>query len=388
MTQPKPQLKPIKETISSETKQHASFLDQIVEEQARERAKTAELYKPVMSADEFGERDKMVTFVVEKIMKEGVHYGWVPGTKPTEEQLKKLKQGEYFPKPMLFKAGAQLINSYFGYVPDYEVLIQDEDWLGEQHKGEMFFYYLYKCRLYKGASKVGEGIGSSNAWETKYRYRNEERVCTSCGVAAIIKGKAEYGGGWLCWNKKGGCGAKYTEGDPAIEGQKTGKVANPDMGEVVNVLQKQGTKRAYVEATLTALGLSGRFGQDMADTEEDKDLRTLEQRAADKKEAPAKLDIPPQIQHILDNLGKPGYMGQGLTFMKRNLEDVLGADVGTVRYRELIAKHNVTKGCKIANVHNCIVELWQVTEFEKEARENAPLSEDEVPGMEPEGARS
>jgi hypothetical protein len=37
-------------------------------------------------------------------------------------------------------------------------------------------------------------------------------VCPVCGKDAVIKGKAEYGGGWLCFGKKGGCGAKWPEG--------------------------------------------------------------------------------------------------------------------------------------------------------------------------------
>lgn len=39
-------------------------------------------------------------------------------------------------------------------------------------------------------------------------------ACPKCGVVgAIIKGKAEYGGGWLCFKKKKGCGAKLTKED-------------------------------------------------------------------------------------------------------------------------------------------------------------------------------
>ena len=36
--------------------------------------------------------------------------------------------------------------------------------------------------------------------------------CPVCGKRAIIKGREEYGGGWLCFNKRGGCGAKWPEG--------------------------------------------------------------------------------------------------------------------------------------------------------------------------------
>lgn len=36
--------------------------------------------------------------------------------------------------------------------------------------------------------------------------------CPECGKAsAVIKGKVEYGGGWLCFGKKGGCGAKWQD---------------------------------------------------------------------------------------------------------------------------------------------------------------------------------
>lgn len=48
--------------------------------------------------------------------------------------------------------------------------------------------------------------------------------CPHCGaVGAIIQGKPEYGGGWLCYKKKGGCGAKY-EVDPR---SPTSNVDNP-----------------------------------------------------------------------------------------------------------------------------------------------------------------
>lgn len=43
-------------------------------------------------------------------------------------------------------------------------------------------------------------------------------VCPICGVSAIIQGKAEYGGGWLCFKKRGGCGAKWPEGTTPTAG--------------------------------------------------------------------------------------------------------------------------------------------------------------------------
>jgi hypothetical protein len=50
--------------------------------------------------------------------------------------------------------------------------------------------------------------------------RNEPS-CPACGKkGAIIKGKAEYGGGYLCFAKKGGCGAKFKDlPKQVLEGQ-------------------------------------------------------------------------------------------------------------------------------------------------------------------------
>jgi hypothetical protein len=40
-----------------------------------------------------------------------------------------------------------------------------------------------------------------------------KQVCPACGkVGTVIKGSAQYGGGWLCWKKRDGCGTKWPEG--------------------------------------------------------------------------------------------------------------------------------------------------------------------------------
>lgn len=48
--------------------------------------------------------------------------------------------------------------------------------------------------------------GSSRAARTE----TKRPACPQCGkTAAVIKGKEEFGGGWLCFAKKGGCGARW-----------------------------------------------------------------------------------------------------------------------------------------------------------------------------------
>ena len=35
-----------------------------------------------------------------------------------------------------------------------------------------------------------------------------------------MKGKPEYGGGWICFKRRGGCGAKFADDDASIIGQQ------------------------------------------------------------------------------------------------------------------------------------------------------------------------
>lgn len=187
--------------------------------------------------------------LIDGIMKSGVDFGVIPGSS----------------KPTLLKAGAEKATSFFGLFPrfvDAEVI---NDWTGEQHGGEPFFFYRRTCNLWRGDVLVASVDGSCNSWEKKYRYRGGERVCPNCGKATIIKGKAEYGGGWLCFAKKGGCGTKFEDTDTAITGQEIGQVKNPDVSDLVNTILKMADKRALVAATLIATGLSEYFTQDIED---------------------------------------------------------------------------------------------------------------------------
>ncbi len=41
--------------------------------------------------------------------------------------------------------------------------------------------------------------------------RAKFQTCPECGEAAVIRGKEEYGGGFVCWKKQGGCGRKFQD---------------------------------------------------------------------------------------------------------------------------------------------------------------------------------
>lgn len=210
---------------------------------------------PALTLDQAIERrDKFVQFV-QAIMKPDVDFGVIPGTGT---------------KAVLLKPGAEKLNTFFGLSAQYVSLEKIEDWSGAAHGGEPLFYYQYRCILSKNGYPLGEGIGSCNSRESKYRYRKSDRACPQCGAGAIIKGKAEWGGGWLCFAKKGGCGAKFKAGDAAIESQQTGRVINPDVADQVNTIDKMAQKRAYVAATLNAVNASEFFTQDLEDVIEDR----------------------------------------------------------------------------------------------------------------------
>jgi hypothetical protein len=186
-------------------------------------------------------------------------------SKPADEQKgTPAKDGDYgtvpgIAKPFLFKSGAEKIAALFGYAPVYVTLEKVEDF----GSANGFFFYRYRCDLISKKSGVvmGSGIGSCNSKEDRYRWTNTDRVCPNCGKSAIIKGRTEYGGGWLCFAKKGGCGNKWPDGAKEIEGQSTERVER-EAFSLVNTIDKMAQKRALVAAVLIGTGTSALFTQD------------------------------------------------------------------------------------------------------------------------------
>lgn len=59
---------------------------------------------------------------------------------------------------------------------------------------------------------------SGNTAEINRRERESLPACPKCGeTKAVIRGKAEYGGGFVCFSKKEGCGHKWQPGDAEPE---------------------------------------------------------------------------------------------------------------------------------------------------------------------------
>lgn len=199
----------------------------------------------IMALDAIGRRaaiDELVnkTLLVQEAMKavmhEGEHFGKIPGC------------GD---KPALLKAGAEKLGMTFRLKASFEV---DERQLPNNHRE-----YSVKCILSDG----NMGVGSCTTMESKYRFRGGERKCPDCGKATIIVGKKEFGGGFLCFAKKGGCGAKFADDDKRITEQQIGKVEHDNPADFYNTCLKMAKKRAHVDAIITATACSDIFTQDI-----------------------------------------------------------------------------------------------------------------------------
>jgi hypothetical protein len=174
-------------------------------------------------------------------------------------------------KKTLLKPGAEKLAEIYGYSVEPVITQRIEIW--DPPHGP-FFAYDFEClvRSKRSGLLIGKGVGSCNTKENRYRWRAAGRVCPQCGKEnTIIKGKREFGGGWLCFGKRGGCGAKFADGDGAIENQEVGRVENDDVHTLVNTVLKIAKKRAYVDAVIAVTQSSGLFTGEDEDEEHDGD---------------------------------------------------------------------------------------------------------------------
>jgi hypothetical protein len=248
-------------------------------------------FMPALTIESAVERYNAVTEFVSRVLRKDVDYGVIPGTD----------------KRTLLKPGAEKLTTFFGLSTRFQLLERIEDWTGAAHDGEPFFYYLYRCQLLRGELLIAESDGSCNSREAKYRWREAQRMCPACGLAAIIKGREEYGGGWLCFRKRGGCGAKYADGDEAIESQQTGRVFNPEIADQVNTIQKMAQKRSLVGAVLIAVNASEFFTQDIEDMPQGAGVVTRDvtfETVAQTTRADAETGVVEEIRAACRALGK------------------------------------------------------------------------------------
>lgn len=198
-----------------------------------------------LTCDQVVGRVNLIKSVMATVMEKDIHYG---ASYPGDTKMN------------LLKAGADILAVTFQFAPEFEVVETD---LGAGHRE-----YRVNCAMKRQATGavMANGVGCCSTMESKYRWRNSKKKCPVCGKETIIKGKQDFGGGWLCWANKGGCGSKWSDGAREIEDQPVGRVENADIADVYNTVLKIAKKRAQVDATITATGSSSMFTQDAEDT--------------------------------------------------------------------------------------------------------------------------
>lgn len=237
---------------------------------------------PQVQATELVERLEMIRQAQAQAMQEGVDFGVIPGTD----------------KPTLLKPGAEKLGVLF------QLDVQPEFVEERDPDGHLTVRCHAVVHHAPTGARLGAGRGVCTTRERKYAYRKAERVCPKCGASAIIKGRQEYGGGWVCFKKKGGCNAKFPDGDQSIESQQTGDIDNPDLPDLWNTVVKMAEKRARVDAVLAVTGASALFTQDAEDLPQARQPESQQQQApfgpvaTDEQEAQARraiaflLDVP------------------------------------------------------------------------------------------------
>ncbi len=219
----------------------------------------------------------LIQEVMAAVMKDGEHYGIVPGTEKRDREGN-ITGG----KKSLFKSGAEKLCFTFGLSNKLDIKVDN---LPSGHRD-----YTIVCNLFDRAGSLrGQGVGSCSTMESKYRYRGAVgHACPKCGAQSVKRGSANYGGGWYCDAKKDGCGAKFKGGsaeDAALAKLPIVRAENPDPADQYNTVLKMAKKRALVDAVLTATAASDCFAQDLEDLEDGIE-------AADAKDAAAKPAAP------------------------------------------------------------------------------------------------
>lgn len=189
------------------------------------------------------------------VMKEGVHYGTIPGTE----------------KPVLLKPGAEKLLMMFRLIPTFEIKEKD---LGEGHR-EVTVTTTIKSL---DGTVCGMGVGSCSTKESKYRWREDKREqVTDIAVPKqywdLRRQDAKQAQDLL--NKlaaskglNGRASTKKVDGQWMVSvSSGTGeKVENPDIADCYNTVLKMATKRSLVGAAIFTLSVSDLFDQDIDET--------------------------------------------------------------------------------------------------------------------------
>lgn len=189
----------------------------------------------IMSVAAMTDRINAIQTVTRNKMIPDVHYGVIPGTK----------------KPTLYKAGSEMLLTMFQVGPTVDVI--------DLSTADRIKYRVTVTGIHTPTGRaIGQGVGECSSGEEKYKWRNavcdEEFEETADGSRRIKWGRGQ--GGTIYQTKQ--------------------VRTSPD--DLSNTVLKMAKKRAQIDMTLTALGVSDLFNQDIEDLPPE-----LRQGAADER---------------------------------------------------------------------------------------------------------
>lgn len=206
----------------------------------------------IMSVEAMTQRINAIQQVTRAKMIVDVHYGIIPGTK----------------KPTLYKAGSEMLLTMFNIGPEIDVL--------DLSSGDRIKYRVTATGIHIPTSqRIGQGVGECSSGEEKYKWRNavcDEEFNETAETMRRVK-----------WARG------YDNGRQSIYSTKQVRTAPDDLG---NTVLKMAKKRAQIDMTLTALGVSDLFNQDLEDLPAE-----LRQGAAD-EHGNAPTMGPAPVEHV------------------------------------------------------------------------------------------
>jgi hypothetical protein len=178
--------------------------------------------RAMATAAEIRAQVNTVQEVMKAVMKDGTHYGVIPGT----------------PKPSLWKPGAEVLCATFRIAQRYHV---------EDLSTADVVRYRVRCEgVHQGTGIVmGEGLGEASSGEEKYKWRK------SGSRAEFDAAPAD--------RKRIKHGYSRTDGEYQIRQVRT------EPADVANTILKMAAKRAQVAMTLNVTAASDIFTQDIED---------------------------------------------------------------------------------------------------------------------------
>lgn len=206
------------------------------------------------STQEVIDQIKAIQSLMKEAMKEGEHFGKIPGC------------GD---KLVLLKPGAEKLAFMFRLAPTYQIKIRDYD------NGHREYEIITTLTHIPSGQVIGQGVGICSTLESKFRFRYIDSPYKPSQSEAE-KLKAAGKGRW----RKNGSSWIWQD-----------KIESDNLADNFNTVLKMAKKRSLVDAILTATAASDIFTQDLEDLIIDEDDQITDGKAGDSSAALNKVNL-------------------------------------------------------------------------------------------------